>query len=129
MGQLPLEETLKRPELTSLSQRIGSNCRLFPLNAHETQCYIEKRLAVAGVTDRVFTSQAMQEIFVRSKGIPRVINLICHGAFVLGFTDDKRVIGRPIITQVMMGLNLYTPAKPMRSSTRHTQDAHGGHAP
>src|SRR6266700_2545910 len=112
VGQLPLEETLKRPELTPLSQRIGSKCRLLPLPAHETQCYIEKRLVVAGVTDRVFTSQAIQEIWVRSKGIPRVINLICHGALVLGFNDDQRAIGRTIIKQVMKGLNLYAPAQP-----------------
>src|SRR5215468_1265688 len=67
VGQLPLEETLKRPELTSLSQRIGSNCRLVPLKAHETQEYIETRLAVAGVPDLVFTSQAMQEIVGHAK--------------------------------------------------------------
>ena len=129
VGQLPLEETLKRPELTSLSQRIGSNCRLVPLNAHETQEYIETRLAVAGVTDLVFTSQAMQEIVVHAKGIPRVINLICHSALVLGFTDDQRTIGRTIIHRVMQGLNLYPAATPMRSSTRPTQEAHGEHAP
>jgi general secretion pathway protein A len=128
VGQLPLEETLKRPELTPLSQRIGSNCRLLPLQAHETQGYIEKRLAVAGVTERVFTTPAIQEIWVRSAGLPSVINLICHGALVRGFTHDQRAIGRPIIKQVMQGLNLYAPAHPMRSSSRHAHDAPGGYA-
>ena len=129
VGQLSLEETLKRPELSSLSQRIGSNCRLVPLNTQETQRYIATRLAVAGVTDLVFTSQAIQEIFVHSHGIPRVINLICHGALVLGFTDDTRTIGRTIIRRVMRGLNLYPSATPMRSSTPPTQDADGEHVP
>jgi len=128
VGQLPLEATLQRPELTPLSQRIGANCRLLPLDAHETTCYIEHRLAVAGVTDPLFTSAAMQEIFVCSRGIPRVINRLCHVALVLGFTDAAREIGRPIITQVMQGLNLYTPDTPMRHPTRHPRDAHRGDA-
>src|SRR6266446_1737437 len=129
VGQLPLEATLQRPELTPLSQRIGATCRLLPLDAHATKEYIEKRLAVAGRTDPVFTSEAIQEIFVCSRGIPRVINLICHVALILGFTAAQRTIGRTIIQQGMKGLNLYTPDTPMRHPTRHPRDTHRGYAP
>src|SRR5215510_7292337 len=57
VGQLQLEETLKCPELTQLSQRVGFSCRLIPLNYNETQGYIEQRLAVAGVLYPIFTSK------------------------------------------------------------------------
>ena len=128
VGQLQLEATLQRPELTALSQRIGSNCRLLPLDAYETTCYIEQRLAVAGVTAPLFTSAAMQEIFVCSRGIPRVINLLCHVALVLSFNDAASEIGRTIIQQGMQGLNLYTPDTAMSHPTRHPRDAYRGYA-
>ena len=92
-GQLQLEEKLRLPELAPLSQRIGFRCRLVPMDYDETKRYIETRLAVAGVTYPLFTPQAMKEIFVRSKGTPRVINLICDLALLFGFSEEKRRLG------------------------------------
>src|SRR5262249_15939082 len=46
VGQPQLEYVLRLPQLTQLTQRIGFNCQLLPLNYTETKCYIEKRLAV-----------------------------------------------------------------------------------
>ncbi len=127
VGQLQLEDTLKIKELTQLSQRIGFSCRLLPMNYCDTKRYIEKRLSVAGVTYHVFTSEAMQEIFVHSRGIPRVINIICHVALLLGFNDQEREIGRTVINQVMKGLNFYTPEKPMSHHTRQKRDTNRVH--
>src|SRR5919201_1875326 len=45
-GQVQLEEKLKLPELTQLSQRVGLSCRLMPLSYEETKDYIENRLAI-----------------------------------------------------------------------------------
>jgi general secretion pathway protein A len=123
VGQLQLEDKLRLPELTQLSQRIGFSCRLLPMDYNETKGYIETRLSVAGVTYPVFTPQAIQEIFVRSKGIPRVINLICDLALLFGFSEEKREIGPPIIKQVMHELNLYTPEKAGKHSIRQKRDA------
>ena len=124
-GQLQLEEKLRLPELAQLSQRIGFSCRLVPMDYDETKRYIETRLAVAGVTYLLFTPQAMKEIFVRSKGTPRVINLICDLALLFGFSEEKREIGPPIIKQVMQELNLYTPEKAGRPSIRQKREATG----
>jgi general secretion pathway protein A len=112
VGQRQLEETLKRPELTQVEQRVGLRCQLVPLNASETKGYIEHRLAVAGIAYRIFTWKALREIFVWSQGIPRVINIICDLALVFGWIEETREIGPSIITQVIKELNLYTPAKP-----------------
>src|SRR5712691_5297432 len=60
VGQPQLAYILKLPELTQLSQRIGFNCQLLPLDYAETKGYIEKRLAVAGSTDPIFTARAMK---------------------------------------------------------------------
>jgi len=122
VGQPQLEYTLKLPELNQLSQRIGFNCQLLPIDYHETKGYIEKRLAVAGATYPIFTPQAMKKIFACSKGIPRVINLICDTALLFGFGDEKREIGRTIIKQVVKELDLYIPEQPISHYTNQKRD-------
>ncbi len=118
VGQLQLEETLKRPELVQLSQRVGFSCRLLPLNYDETKDYIERRLSVAGVTEPIFTSTAIKEVYIHSKGVPRVINIICDFALLFGFSDETREIGPRTIQAVMQDLNVYTPEQLRRRHTR-----------
>ena len=125
VGQPQLESILQLPQLTQLTQRIGFNCRLLPLNRSETKCYIEKRLAVAGCAHPLFTERAIQQIFVYSKGIPRVINLISDTALLFGFGDAKRTIDHTIIRQVMQELNLSIPEKSIHRATTHKHDEHG----
>ena len=105
-GQSHLEGILRFPELAQLNQRIGFHCCLMPIDYYETKGYIEKRLAVAGVTYPVFTSRAMKEVFVCSKGVPRVINIICDNALFFGFGRQKRKIGYTIIQKVVQELHL-----------------------
>src|SRR6266571_3878760 len=128
VGQPQFEYILKLPQLTQLAQRIGFNCQLFPMNYYETKGYIEKRLAVAGAMYPIFTSRAMKKIFAYSKGIPRVINLICDTALLLGSGNEKSKIGRAIIKQVMKELNLYIPEKSISHYTNHKPDENGPHA-
>jgi general secretion pathway protein A len=124
VGQPQLENILKLPQLVQLAQRIGFNCQLFPMNYYETKGYIEKRLEVAGATYPIFTSRAIRKIFASSKGIPRVINLICDTALLFGSGDEKRKIGRAIIKQVMKEMNLYVPEKSLNYSPNQKRDAH-----
>src|SRR4030095_15632983 len=128
VGQPQLEYILKLPKLTQLAQRIGFNCQLFPMNYYETKGYIEKRLEVAGVIYPIFTSRAIKKIFVSSKGIPRVINLICDTALLFGSGDAKHQIGRAIIKQVMKELNLYIPEKSISHYTNQKRDENGPQA-
>jgi type II secretory pathway predicted ATPase ExeA len=118
-GQPQLENILKLPELTQLMQRIGLKYRLLPLNYAETRCYIERRLAVSGATYSIFTESAVEEIFIHSQGIPRVINLICDLAFFLGFSAEKREIGPIIIKLAVKELNLSVPEKPRSYRIMH----------
>ena len=83
VGQPQFEYILQLPQLTQLTQRIGFNWQLLPLNYSETKSYIEKRLAVVGCVHPLFTARAIKQIFAYSKGIPRVINLISDTALQL----------------------------------------------
>jgi general secretion pathway protein A len=122
VGQVQLEEKLKLPELTQLSQRVGFSCRLIPLNYKETESYIEDRLSIAGASEPIFTSKAIKEIYFYSKGIPRVINIICDLALLVGFIDETREIGPTTIQEVIQDLNVYTPEQFRRRHTRPQQD-------
>ena len=128
VGQPQLEHVLQLPQLTQLTQRIGFNCQLLPLNYSETKAYVEKRLAVAGSVQPLFTARAIKHIFEYSEGIPRAINLISDTALLLGFGDETRTIGHTIIRQVMQELNLYIPEKSIRHPTIHKHDEHRPHA-
>ena len=107
-GDQQLEDKLQLIELTQPGQRVDFHCDLMPMEDHDTQSYVKRRLAVAGVTHPVFTPRAMQNIFVYSQGIPRVINLICDNALLYGFGHEKRKIGPEIIHQVAQDLHLET---------------------
>jgi Putative Ig domain len=98
------------------------------MNYYETKAYVEKRLAIAGCTYPLFTSRAMKKIFAASKGIPRVINIICDTALLFAFSDEKRQIEHTVIQRVVKELNLYTPEKPLSYYADQKRGEHGSHA-
>jgi general secretion pathway protein A len=96
-GQPQLAETLKRPNLSQLRQRIAVLANLKPLSVAETAQYVEHRLGKAGWGGRpVFTPDALRLIAERSKGIPRMINNFCFNALLLGYAEGSN----PIDSQV-----------------------------
>ena len=105
-GQPHFEDILRLPELAQLNQHISFHCCLMPMDYYETKGYVENRLAVAGATYPVFTPRAVKTIFMCSKGVPRVVNLICDNALLLGFGHEKRQIECAIIQQVVQELHL-----------------------
>ncbi len=77
-GQPELDRKLDAPNLRQLKQRIVLRCSLNPLEPSEAIGYIDTRLARAGMPEQqIFTPELLEEIYKRSRGIPRVINLIC----------------------------------------------------
>jgi general secretion pathway protein A len=91
VGQPELRDMLATSELRQLSQRITARYHLGPLSQTETRAYIEHRLSVSGGRSSIFSATAMSRIHGLSKGIPRLINLICDrsllGAYALGRID------------------------------------------
>jgi type II secretory pathway predicted ATPase ExeA len=105
-GQPQLLETLKKPELAQLRQRIASLATLHHLDAAETAHYVEHRLHTAGSRDEsIFTPDAMELIAQRSKGIPREINNICFNALMFGYAKGSRTINAEIVQQSLAQMN------------------------
>ena len=117
MGQPELDRILADQRFRQLKQRISVRYQLKPLSRSETREYIAKRLKVAGARDpRLFDDAAVREIHRRSRGIPRLINVLCDNALVTGYVEEKRVIDKRIVRDVARDMEGPVPAsKPVWS--------------
>jgi general secretion pathway protein A len=105
LGQPELDRILAEPQFRPLKQRITVRYNLRSLNLKETKEYIIFRLKRAGSRDiAIFDSAAIKEIYQYSKGIPRLINIVCDNALLTGFSEGKNRIGKAIILDVIRGL-------------------------
>jgi len=100
-GQPELEEKLKMPSLRQLRQRITLRCRTSPLTQEETFGYVAERLRIAGANgEPIFSKEAIQTIQLYSRGIPRVVNLLCEHSMVNAYVDGLRPIPAHLIEEV-----------------------------
>jgi general secretion pathway protein A len=122
VGQPDLEAVLQRPELQQFRQRISRRVRLAPLAGEELDQYIAHRLAVAagdrlqspaGATGVIFTPDAMQAVSELSRGIPRVVNILCDRALEAAYAQWLRTIDAPLINLTAGTLGM--PPAPVRS--------------
>jgi len=106
-GQPELADRLNQVSLRQLKQRVALRCLLVPLDARETSEYIAGRIRVAGGNSAlVFTRQAVDAIFRRSGGIPRLISVICDNALISGFAADRRPVSLDIVEDVCRDFDL-----------------------
>jgi general secretion pathway protein A len=88
IGQPELRDSLSRPELRQLAQRITARYHLRPLDAHATGAYLRHRLTTAGAKRFPFTADAVKRIHRHSGGVPRLINVIAERALLGGYAQD-----------------------------------------
>ncbi|MGH7740859.1 MAG: ExeA family protein, partial [Candidatus Eiseniibacteriota bacterium] len=99
VGQPELEDKLARAELRQLRQRITVHYRLQPLNAEDTERYIQHRIMVAGGhASTIFPTKACREVFRITHGIPREINTLSSQALLNAFVDDARAVAPAHVT-------------------------------
>jgi len=107
LGQPELRRRLHLPELRQFRQRIVVTYHLSPLSLQETIQYIFYRLKVAGGMDKVkFTRRAVNEIYDSSKGIPRLINIICDSALLTCFVRGVKIVSQRIVEEVVHELGI-----------------------
>ncbi len=105
-GQPELEEMLHHPSVRQLRQRISFWCRTQPLTREETRDYITERLRIAGAVQPVFLPEAADLVYHYSKGIPRVINLLCEHSLVNAYAEQVKPIAEYIVEAVGLELDL-----------------------
>ncbi len=97
VGQPQLRELLKDPELLQFRQRVSVDYHLTALSEDETRAYIVHRIRTAGCQSELFTKDACSLIYQASKGIPRLINILCDTALVHGYADQELRIGSTLV--------------------------------
>ena len=126
VGQPELWDMLSRPELRQLRQRIVLRCELRPFTGEETERYVEERIRLAGYTGKsLFKSGALRLVQECSGGVPRVINILCDGALLLGFARDLAVIGPDEIREVARDLGLTAAPAPAPRSESTVRERRG----
>jgi putative secretion ATPase (PEP-CTERM system associated) len=107
VGQPEFKRILQRPEMEQLRQRVAATCHIGPMDAEDTQHYIEHRLKCAGSTQGTpFTADAFALIYKASKGIPRRINSLCDRLLLSGFLSARTAIGVEDVNEVVNELAL-----------------------
>jgi MSHA biogenesis protein MshM len=85
-GQPELEQKLNHPSIRQLKQRIAFDYCLSPMVGDEIDYYIHHRLQVAGHRGgRLFTRPALWLLKLRTKCVPRLVNIISHKALLSAF--------------------------------------------
>jgi general secretion pathway protein A len=107
-GQPELLGLLRRPELRALRQRVASSCSLRPLNFAEVRAYIAERLHSAGFrgTTSPFPPHVIEEIYLLTEGVPRLINLLCDTCLALGCKAHRPVLDRILVGDAATELGL-----------------------
>jgi putative secretion ATPase (PEP-CTERM system associated) len=128
VGQPELGKTLMLPQLTQLRQRININYHIAPLSIDETAKYIEHRLTVAGNPDAIKLQDDMSDIIYQfSKGIPRLINILCDFALLSSYVEGKKEVSVDIFREVTRDLESHdywseTEETAVSETDRNNQD-------
>lgn len=121
VGQPELRRTLSQPELHQLAQRISVDFHLKPLGRAETHLYIRHRVEVAGGDARLFDPEAIEFMFARTRGVPRLINQLADYALVYAYADQRRTVSVELLAQVLkdragnQALRTFAPADAISS--------------
>ena len=107
VGQLNLQPLLKAPQMRQLDQRVSIRYQLRPLSRDEVAAYVSHRLTVAGGSAAVmFLPKAIDMVYRRTKGIPRLVNLVCDRALLAAFSARSSRVSPEIVFQAAETLEL-----------------------
>jgi general secretion pathway protein A len=110
VGQPELGDMLDRPELRQLRQRIVLRHHLLPFDAADLERYVDERLRLAGYSGKgIFKRSARKELFAVTGGVPRLINVVCDSALLLGYSRQLQVIDEDIVHEAAVELRLTAP--------------------
>lgn len=94
-AQPELDEMLTHKSLRQLLQRITFSYKLESLDRDGLERYVVHRMATAGYNGgTVFSAKALDDLFRASKGVPRIINIVCHKALMVAFGRGDRTVER-----------------------------------
>jgi len=109
IGQPELREKLLEPKWEPLRQRIVLSYHLGSLSAEDTAAYIGHRLRIAADDGCVvqFTPEAVERVYAASDGIPRLINVLCDNALLVGYAKSVQTLDATIVNEVLQDMTCW----------------------
>lgn len=105
VGQPELNDTLSRPDMEQLVQRIRLRFHVGALSQDETWEYIVHRLKVAGsLKGDIFEHEVLPIIYAYTGGIPRKINILCDTALICAFADSAHHVNETVMNEAIAEL-------------------------
>jgi len=125
-GQPELESLLDQPKLRQLKQRVTLHYQLDRLKEGEVGSYIDYRLRAVGYEcNDLFTPDGLEPIVIYSKGIPRLINVICDNALLITYASSKKKVSGDVIREVARDLRLESDVRVTKVAGRPAVQAKG----
>lgn len=107
VGQPAFVETLRRPELAALCQRIAVRTEVEPLPLQEAADYLLHHLRVAGgKAERLFADEALELLCRQTHGVPRLLNQAAHQALRLAAEADAAQVDVEAVLEALTVLGL-----------------------
>lgn len=89
-GQPELNRKLMDNSIRQLQQRIVHACELSSLSNDTLKTYVSHRLKSAGYNGPgLFDNGALKLLYKKSRGVPRLINLLCNKALMLAYSSGS----------------------------------------
>jgi general secretion pathway protein A len=116
IGQPELSDLLDKKELRQLAQRVTARYHLTPLSKAEVTHYIQHRLSVAGCKNPIFPASSIRRVYKLTKGVPRLINLLCGRTLLGMYSTDSHLATVKIVNKAAGEIF----AKPRKTSSQWT---------
>jgi general secretion pathway protein A len=112
IGQPELRQTLQEPKWEPLRQRIVLSYHLRHLSQPDTALYVTHRLRVASVNPQElgvsFTPEAMADVYAATDGIPRLVNVLCDNALLVGYARGTTLLDSSIVAEVLRDMTCWS---------------------
>ncbi len=104
IGGLDLDEKLRAS--SHLLQRISFSYTLLPIKQQDLNNYIFHRIAKATQPEKkhgiTISQQASRLLYKKTKGIPRLINIVCHKALMLAYSRSEHHLSKELISKAIV---------------------------
>jgi len=112
VGQPELADKLSQPRLRQLRQRVELRHAIKPLDEGETATYLRERQLVGGhPRGDCFTSSAERAVYRFSRGIPRIINVLCDNSLIVAFSRQSLRVSAQMVEEAARDLGLSGSAR------------------
>ncbi|MFW5839001.1 MAG: ExeA family protein [Planctomycetota bacterium] len=110
VGQPELRDRLKEPKWESLQQRIVLSYHLGSLSEADTARYVlhRRKIAAANGSPLRFTRRALEDIYEVTKGIPRLINILCDNALLTAYASNTTKVTSGVVAKVVKNMTTWT---------------------